>query len=168
MTRPPIESTGRVAASPEQVFAFLAVLENHWALADDLLELVRLAPGTARGEGSQGGCVRMHGPLRVSRTAVTRVVAARAPTELRGTASIGRRTRGEIAWSLREDGQGTRVTLRARVEQAGVLDRLLLALGGEAWLLRCFGRVLARLAEAVPAPGDAAALHGAPACPQAG
>lgn len=76
--------------------------------------------------------------------------------------------RGEIAWSLREDGQGTRVTLRARVEQAGVLDRLLLALGGEAWLLRCFGRVLARLAEAVPAPGDAAALHGAPACPQAG
>ncbi len=167
MTRPPIESTGRVAASPEQVFAFLAVLENHWALADDLLELVRLAPGTARARGARAGACACTA-ARVSRTAVTRVVAARAPTELRGTASIGRRTRGEIAWSLREDGQGTRVTLRARVEQAGVLDRLLLALGGEAWLLRCFGRVLARLAEAVPAPGDAAALHGAPACPQAG
>ncbi len=39
------------------------------------------------------------------------------------------------------------MTLQADVEEAAPLDRLLLALGGEAWLRRCFVRVLAQLAE---------------------
>ena len=108
MTRPPIAATGHVSAHPEQVFAFLAVLENHWALADGLIELVSLAPRRRRGGEIQGGQVRMHGPLGVTRTALTRVVAARPPTELGGTASIGGRTRGQISWSLREDGTARR------------------------------------------------------------
>ena len=179
MVRAPIEATGHVAAAPERVFAFLAVLENHWALADELIELVSLEPrGASDGETTgraRGGRVRMRGPLGVSRTAVTRVVAARPSVELRGTARVGRRTRGRIAWTLREEEGGTSVTLGAVVEQAGALDRALLGLGAEDWLRRCFRRVLARLAEVVgegsgaTSPGaERARFVGAQPSPHAG
>ena len=62
------------------------------------------------------------------------------------------------------------MTLRATVEQAGMLDRLLLALGGEAWLRRCFARVLARLSEVVGEedPRHRPERHGAQPSPQPG
>src|SRR4029453_8802813 len=51
----------------------------------------------------------------------------------------------------------TDVTLSAELEEATPLDRLLLALGGRAWLQRRFASVLGRLADLF-APGAAIEL----------
>jgi hypothetical protein len=61
-----------------------------------------------------------------------------------------------VSWTLAGRFGQTRVQLAAEVEQATQLDRLLLALGGRAWLRRRFAfgleRLAARFAAARPAP----------------
>lgn len=88
-----------VPAPPEEVFAFLVDLENHWLVADRYVEVLDLdgPPG-----GRTGGRVRIRGPLGISRTATTRVELAEPARELGGSALIGTGTRGEVRWVLRE------------------------------------------------------------------
>ena len=132
-----------VSAERPLVFAFLADLENHWLLADRFVEVLSLeGPPGAR----NGGKVAVRGPLGIRRTATTRVVRSDAPESMEGTAEIGRRTRARVSWTLAQHPQGTRVRLEARVEEVGLLDRILLAMGGRRWLAHRFSKVI----EAIP------------------
>ncbi len=132
-------------APQDEVFRFLAQLENHWGLADRFIEVVtldRAADGRAI-----GARVRIRGRLGFHRTATTRVLAADTPQLMVGTAETGRRTRAFVRWKLRETDGGTRVRLEATIDRSGALDSLVLLLGGRAWLERRFGAVLQRLAQ---------------------
>lgn len=138
-----------MAASPDEVFRFLADLENHWLLTGPFVEVLDLeGPDGAH----VGGRVRIHGPLGLRRTATTRVEGAAPPRRLFGTAEVGPRTAARVTWTLSEDGSGaTRVRLEARVLRAGALDRLALAAGGRRWLARHLAATLAALAERLSA-----------------
>ncbi len=57
-----------VARQPEEVFAWLSDLHNHWRLEDRFIEVAGIEP--------KGGRVRMQGPLGLSREARTRVINA--------------------------------------------------------------------------------------------
>lgn len=141
-----IDAEGLVPAPRVTVFGFLARLDNHWQLADRWIEVVSLDSEDGDGGAVDGGLVRVRGPLGVSRMASTRVLAAEPPSRLRGRAEVGGGTCAAITWSLSEDGEGTRVGLRAEVERMGVLDRALWRLGGRRWMRRRFEAVLAALA----------------------
>jgi uncharacterized protein YndB with AHSA1/START domain len=134
-----ISATTVVPASPEAVFRFLSRLENHWRLADRWIEVVELNDGSGR--------VRIRGPLGLKRTARTTVVDATPDHVIHGTAELSGGTVARIAWDLREDAGGTAVRLSGEIERAAPLDRVLLALGGAAWMRGRFERILARLAE---------------------
>jgi uncharacterized protein YndB with AHSA1/START domain len=156
-----IRASRLVHARQKEVFEFLADLENHWRLADrfiDVVTLEREADGRAH-----GGRVRMRGPLGVRRTAATRVLAADPAQQVVGVAEMGRRTRAFVRWKLNVREGGTEVRLEATVDRIGGLDRLLLVLGGRAWLERRFRAVLVRLAEAFRAEGGGSG--GSPAAP---
>jgi uncharacterized protein YndB with AHSA1/START domain len=134
-----IEATRVVAATPEGVFRFLSRLENHWALAGRWVEVVALDDSSGR--------VRIHGPLGLRRTASTRVVDAVPDHVMHGIAELSGGTRARIGWEMNEDAGGTEVRLSAEVEHATLPDRLLLALGGRAWMARHFDAILVRLGE---------------------
>jgi CspA family cold shock protein len=128
-----------VAAPPEAVFALLADLRAHWSLADRWTEVVEL--------GSEGGTIRLRGPLGSWRIARVRVTGRTAPSEVVGVAALGRRTSAQVRWTMEpiEGGTATRVTLAAQVVSAGPGDRLLLAAGGRRWLAWRFRVTLLRL-----------------------
>jgi len=136
-----IEATACVPAEPGALFDRLADLRNHWDLADRWVEVVSVN-GSA-----DGGVVRLHGPLGLSRTATTTVERVEQPRLIEGTARIGGRTVGRVRWALAEDGEGTRVSLHAELVEAGPLDRAIWALGGRAWLRSRLRLTLARLAQ---------------------
>jgi uncharacterized protein YndB with AHSA1/START domain len=144
-----IEAEAVVPAEPEAVFDYLARLDNHWRLMDGSVDVVSLD-----GDGDRGpdrAVVRLHGPLGVRRTVHTRVLEVQRPRLLRGRAGIGRHadggrvTEGEVVWTLEPDGDGTRVRLCAAVRCASASDRVILALGGRAWLRARFRAALERL-----------------------
>ncbi len=64
-----------------------------------------------------------------------------------------------MSWDLRGQGGATLVRLAAQIESASRFDRLLLALGGRAWLDRRFASALAQLAGCF-APGESLAPAG--------
>jgi uncharacterized protein YndB with AHSA1/START domain len=136
-----IEATALVPAPPEEVFEFLSDLENHWRLVDRLVEVVSL-----EGSPPDRAVVRLRGPLGLRRTVHTRVTASRSPRLLIGVAEMGE-TRALVSWTLAGRLGQTRVRLAAEVEHAAPLDRLLLALGGRAWMRRRFAFGLEQLAE---------------------
>jgi Polyketide cyclase / dehydrase and lipid transport len=138
----PIVADGLVPAGRDAVFAFLADLANHWDLADRWVEVVWLTPA------HDGGRVMVRGPLGLRRTVDTRVDEVEPPARIEGTARLGR-TRAVVRWELRPEPNGTRVHLVAGVLAAGLLDRLLLAAGGRAWLRRRFTVTLSRLAQSL-------------------
>jgi hypothetical protein len=141
-----VRASGHLPATPEDVYAFLADLDNHWRLID------RWAQIDGVSSDGLGATVRLRGPLGVRRTVRTRVLAAVAPRELDGEARVGRRTVGRVHWSLQPDREGTLVELSATVPQAGRLDRALLVFGGRRWLRRRFVAALRQLAAELPEP----------------
>jgi hypothetical protein len=149
-----VEAVAVVPARCEDVFAFLADLENHWRLTGRFVEVIDLSG--APGRPADGGRVRIRGPLGLRRTAATRVAAVRAPRLIIGTAELPSGTRARVSWSLAGHLDSTRVRLAAGLERAGVLDRALLALGGRWWLRRQFASTLERLAAAMAASGGGA------------
>jgi len=128
-----------VAAAPEAVFSFLASLENHWKLAGRWVEVVSIEDGSGR--------LRIRGPLGLYRTARTTVVDAQPSHVMHGTAELSGGTLARVGWELGEDTGGTAVRLSAEVERAALGDRLLLALGGRAWMERRFDAILVQLDE---------------------
>lgn len=155
-----IRAQGVVPAPREQVFDFLAQLENHWVLADRWIEVVAL-------ESEPGGefdraTVRVRGPLGLSRELRTRVVVGEPPHTLRGSAESGPRTRAAIVWSLAEEGEATRVGLAAEIEAMSAIDRLLWTLGGRNWMQRRFAAVVAGLGRRFARAGAASAAEPRP------
>lgn len=139
-----IQAGRAVRADAEEIFAFLADLENHWLIAGRFVEVVDLTgPAGAR----SGGHVRVRGPLGVRRTATTRVDFVRPPNEMAGTAELSGGTVARVRWRLHPaDGQ-TVVTRGATLERAGRWDRLLLRAGGLLWMRRRFEGALRALDE---------------------
>lgn len=115
-------------------------MRNHWQLTQRFAELEQL-DGDA-----DGGHVRIRGPFGLSRLARTRLLSAEEPREVRGRADVGHGTFGAVRWLIEPAGSGSRVTLSAVVERAGILDRAILALGGRIVLRRGFREALAQLA----------------------
>ena len=93
------------------------------------------------------GRVRIRGPLGLRRTARTAVADATPSHVMHGTAELSGGTLARVAWELAEDTGGTTVRLSAAVERAAPMDRLLLAVGGRAWMKRRFDAILERLDE---------------------
>ncbi|MEJ7787095.1 MAG: SRPBCC family protein [Solirubrobacteraceae bacterium] len=144
MTGSPVDIQARrtLTATPEEIFGFLADLENHWLITDRFVEIVDLAgPPGAR----TGGRVRVRGPLGVRRTATTSVDFASPVREMGGSAQISGGTVARVRWLLTPNGRHTDVTLGATIERAGPLDRLLLRAGGMAWMRSRFEGALRRL-----------------------
>ncbi|HEX8741735.1 MAG TPA: SRPBCC family protein [Thermoleophilaceae bacterium] len=150
-----VEATALVPADVEEVFDFLDDLGNHWMVADRFVEVVDLH--RPAGDRAEGGRVRLRGPLGVRRTVTTRVVAAKAPRLLIGTAEIGERTRARVSWALAGHRGSTRVRLAAGIERASRLDRALLALGGRRWLRRRFESTLDGLVAEFEGRGESSA-----------
>jgi hypothetical protein len=138
-----IDAARTIAHSPERVYAFLAHLDNHWHLSDRWLRLVRTSAD------GRGGVIVLTTPLGLRRTALTTITTANAPGTFGGLVAVGRRTSASTHWKIEAHERGSRVRLEAIVDQAGPLDRLLLALGGRRWLRWRFGQMLARLAAAL-------------------
>ena len=128
-----------ISASPELVFEFLSELHNHWRLEAHFVEVEHVDPD------GDGGQVRLRGIFGIGRTARTSVEETVPSSRLRGRAEIGRSTVGRVAWDIESADGGSRVALSAVVERAGVLDRVILALGGRRYLRRIFARTLENL-----------------------
>jgi uncharacterized protein YndB with AHSA1/START domain len=156
-----IEAVALVPAAPEEVFAFLSDLANHWRLLDthvDVLELDGSPPDRA--------VVRLRGPFGVRRTVHTRVTAARNPRLIIGVAELSDKTRALVSWTLAGRLGKTRVRLAAEVENATAFDRLLLALGGRAWLEHRFAFALDRLASRFASPAPPSRLSASRSAPR--
>src|SRR5947208_9175354 len=92
-----VEAAALVRSHPDEVFAFLSDLRNHWRMTGRGVKVVTIE-ADQDGE-TRGGVVRIRGPLGMRRTAATRVVAMREPHLLIGTAEIGPRTRARVSWT---------------------------------------------------------------------
>ena len=139
-----ISASGLVPAGPEEVFAFLCDLENHWLLADRFVEVQSLDHGDGV---AGGGTVRVRGPLGLGRTATTRVVSTDPPRSMTGTADLSGGTQAVVRWDLTPDNGATRVELAADLRRTGPLDRVLLAMGGRRWIRHRFRSILQTLAQ---------------------
>lgn len=135
-----IEASVSVPAAPDVLFERLAKLENHWDLADRWVEVVSL-----NGAPANGGTVKLHGPLGLSRTAQTTVDRVEPFRLIEGTARIGKRTRGRVSWQLLGEKEGTAVTLCGELVEAAPFDRAIWSLGGRAWMARRLRVTLERL-----------------------
>lgn len=145
-----ITATAEVRAPRETVFAFLANLENHGALGRGSVEVQSVE---RRAGGVSEAVVRLRGPLAITRTASTVISGTRAPEWISGRARIGSRTRASVSWQIARAPHGSTVSVRAIVESTGVIDGLLLALGGRWWLRRRFASALGCLSHHLaPAP----------------
>ena len=126
-----------VAASPETVFGYLTVLDNHWELMAGAVQRLD--------SDDSSSVVRLSGPFGIRRTAHTRLVE---PIRRGGWWARPRwapARSGTVSWSLAPVDAGTRVELAATVDRAGLRERLLLELGGRAWFRRRFRHALSEL-----------------------
>jgi hypothetical protein len=129
----------------DEAFAFLSRPHNHRRLVTDRIAIRELdvsSDGTLR-----GARMVLRGPLWLRRAARTRVVSFRSPAHLAGTARIGSGTEVKVRWDLERAGAGTTVAaLSATVTRLALTERILLAVGGRAWVRRLFDATLERLA----------------------
>jgi hypothetical protein len=132
-----------VDSSPERVYDFLARLENHFSLNDEYLRIEALRPDR------RGATIEIRAPGGLRRTARTEVTTALAPRRFGGTVTASTRTRAGAWWTIEPRAGGARVALEAEIFPRGIVDRVLLALGGRWWLERRCGRVVARLDSAL-------------------
>jgi hypothetical protein len=131
--------------APEEAFAFLSRAHNHRRLATPQVRL-RALDLTQAGD-LRGAVMVLRGPLWLRRLARTRVVRVSRPEYLAGTARVGWGTEVQVRWDL-SGPAGTRVTdvsLTATVTRLATTERLLLAIGGRAWVRRVFAATLERL-----------------------
>lgn len=138
-----LRAEGVVANTPDEVYAFLARLENHWRLNDEYLRMESVR------SDRRGATISVRGPGGLRRTALTEVTTARAPHRFGGTVTTSTRTRAGAWWTIEPNASGARVSLSAAIAPRGIVDRILLALGGRWWLERRCARVVARLGTAL-------------------
>jgi Polyketide cyclase / dehydrase and lipid transport len=148
-----ISARRTLPVGPEEAFAFLSQPHNHRGLATPRIALRELDV-TPDGK-LRGALMVLRGPLRLRRPARTRVLSARRPAHVAGTARIGSGTEVEVRWDLEEAGEeATVAALTATVTRLALPERLLLVIGGRAWVRRLFVATLERLAsELCEGPG---------------
>jgi len=148
-----ISARRALPVGPEEAFAFLIRPHNHRRLATARIALGELEVSD---DGKLCGArMVLRGPLRLSRPARTRVISARRPGHLAGTARVGAGTAVEVRWDLEDAGAGTTMAiLTARATRLAAPERVLLAIGGQTWVRRLFEATLERLAtELLQEPG---------------
>jgi hypothetical protein len=121
------------------VYGFLERLENHVRLNDKFLRVEALRPD------QRGATISISAPGGVRRTAWTEVTTALAPRRFGGTVTAATRTRAGAWWTIEPSIDGTRVALQADIFPRGIVDRVLLAIGGRWWLEQRCRRVVGRL-----------------------
>jgi uncharacterized protein YndB with AHSA1/START domain len=143
MTPSPIATSRLVLAPPDTVFRYLEDLANHERLAPRTADLMRLCrqPGHL-----DQATVRLRGPLGLRRTASTELVRTEPPRLLVGRAVLGSRTTASVSWTIATAPAGSVVSLSATIEAAGLLDSVVLHLGGRSWIARRFSLALDSLA----------------------
>jgi uncharacterized protein YndB with AHSA1/START domain len=124
---------------PERVYRFLARLDNHWRLNDEYLRVESLRPDRS------GATISIRAPGGLRRTASTEVTTAVPPREFGGIVTTSTRTRAGAWWTIEPSEEGARVALQAEIAPRGLVDRVLLAIGGRWWLERRCERVVGRL-----------------------
>lgn len=140
-----ISARRALPVGPDEAFAFLSLPDNHRRLATSRIRLRKLH--TTGDGGLHGGLVVLRGPLWLRRPAQTRVVSARRPAHLAGTACVGSGTEVTVRWDLEGTGAGVTVAnLTATVTRLATTERVLLAIGGRAWVQRLFVATLEQLA----------------------
>ena len=140
-----ISARRALPVGPEEAFAFLSLPHNHRRLATARIGLRELDV-TEDGE-LRGALMVLRGPLWLRRRARTRLVSMCRPEYLAGTARIGAGTHVEVRWDLDGTGAGASVAvLSATVTRLARPDRVLLAIGGRAWIRRLFAATLEQLA----------------------
>jgi Polyketide cyclase / dehydrase and lipid transport len=140
-----ISARRALPVGPEEAFAFLSRPHNHRRLATPKIRLRQLQ---VTGDGElHGALMVLRGPLWLRRAAQTRVVSVQRPGHLAGMAFVGSGTEVQVRWDLGAVGAGaTMAILTARVTRLGTAERMLLAIGGRAWVQRLFVATLERLA----------------------
>ena len=136
----PLSATATLPHPPARIFEFLSDLRNHWRLEERFVELDDVT--------ADGGRVRLRGPLGLRRVARTKVLEAEPPGpvgRLHGHAEIGRSTRGDVFWEIAPADGGSNVTLAAVPQRLGLVDKLLLVMGGRRWMCALLRNALARL-----------------------
>jgi carbon monoxide dehydrogenase subunit G len=123
-----------IDASPETIFGFLERFERHLELIEERV--------TALSVEATGSHVRLRGPVGVRRRVQTRLTHAESPRSIVGTVTAGRRTHGTVRWSIESSGSGSWVQVVARADTLGLVDRVLLRLGGRRWLARSLEQAL--------------------------
>ncbi|HEX3974694.1 MAG TPA: SRPBCC family protein [Solirubrobacteraceae bacterium] len=148
-----ISARRTLPVGPEEAFAFLSRPHNHRRLATPRIGLREL--DVTRDGELRGALMVLRGPLWLRRRARTRVASVRRPAHLAGTARVGAGTEVEVRWDLEGAGAGATVAvLTATVTRLALTERLLLAIGGRAWVRRLFVATLERLAKELrPEPG---------------
>jgi hypothetical protein len=149
-----VKARGSLPQPPSVVHGFLADAANHHRLTGPGVALVG-----ADGHGDTiSGTLVLTGPLRIRRTAISRVTTSVEPTVLSGVARLGRSSTANIRWELHERDGGTTVELTVELTALSRPDRVLLALGARRWIGRLLGDTLARLSGALSA-ADRASLE---------
>lgn len=139
-----VEARATIAAPAGDIFGLLADLDRHRDLTDRGMRILALhGPAAHR----TGGLVELRGPMGVRRVARTRVQGAEPHSRLWGTAVTRDGAQATLQWRVQPDGERTHVEVRLDVQAAGWRDRLLLHLGGRAWLWSRLRAALDRLAQ---------------------
>jgi carbon monoxide dehydrogenase subunit G len=146
--RDAIVARRQISAPAESVIRFLADLEHHARLAPGSVQVLRVSRPAGRRART---LVRLTGPLGMKRTASTELLQTRPANSIAGQARIGKRTVASVAWCVEQNDGGSFVTLRATVDAAGPIDRVVLLLGGHRWLARRFDAALERLSDLLAA-----------------
>jgi hypothetical protein len=159
----PVTSGLLMEVTAETVYGFLSDLPNHQKMGGRRFRLDTLAADRL------GARIVICGPLGIRRTVETTITYLHPSHGVGGTAAVGRRTLAHVHWSIHAAGERSHVSLTVTVLRIGVLDRVLLAVGGRRWLVRSFHRILTLLPTTIGAASlDAAVTVGAPSGDQEG
>ena len=91
-----ISARREVPASPEQVFSYIARLENHWELTDGSIEVMAMHRAPSGGP-AVGGRLRLRGPVGIRRTVRIRVLGREPPNRHEGMAGGGGPTAARVS-----------------------------------------------------------------------
>jgi hypothetical protein len=131
-----------VLAAAADVFALLVDLDRHGELTDQGMRILSLQGPPGR---RTGGLVELRGPGGLRRLARTRVQGAEPYSRLWGTAETADGARACLEWRVRPQGDRTHVEVRLDLRARRWRDRILLHLGGRAWLRARLRAALDRL-----------------------
>lgn len=152
MVSPAVSLTARatIAAAPSEVFGLLGDLDRHRELTDRGIRILELQGPPGR---RTGGLVELNGPVGLTRLARTEVRGAEPHSRLWGIAQTPDGAQASLEWRVSPHGELTRVEVRLDVRARKLRDRVLLHLGGRAWLRARLRAALDRLVQvAAPQP----------------